>query len=116
MPTDVLNLKGEYDHIPSGWGGWLESNYFNSYFLNNNNTIGIPAYWVITANLHKTFEIQNNKYIRFAKFFVQLDNLVDTTYAASGNVVSDSTPDASKTLFFAGYGRAFYAGVTLGLF
>ena len=70
----------------------MRANYFNSYFLNNNNTIGIPAYWVITANLHKTFEVQNNKYIRFAKFFLQLDNLVDKTYAASGNVVADSTP------------------------
>jgi iron complex outermembrane recepter protein len=116
VPTDVLFLKGEYDHVPSGWGGWLESSYYNSYFLNNNNTIGIPAYWVINANLHKTFEVQNNKYIRFAKFFLQLDNIADKTYAASGNVVADSTPDASKTLFFAGYGRAFYAGVTLGLF
>ncbi len=116
VPTDVLFLKGEYDHIPSGWGGWLETSYYNSYFLNNNNTVGIPAYWVLNANLHKTFEVQNNKYIRFAKFFLQLDNIADKTYAASGNVIADSTPDANKTLFFAGYGRAVYAGVTLGLF
>jgi iron complex outermembrane receptor protein len=30
--------------------------------------------------------------------------------------VADSTPDAQKTLFLAGYGRAIYGGVTLGLF
>ena len=116
VPTDVLNFKEEYDHWPSGWGGWFEASYFNSYFLNNNNTVGIPAYWLLSANLHKNFEIHNNKYVRFAKLFLQLDNIADKTYAASGNVVADSTPDASKTLFFSGYGRAFYAGVTLGLF
>ena len=42
VPTDILNLKVEYDHQPTGWGGWLEGNYFNSYFLNNNNTFSIP--------------------------------------------------------------------------
>lgn len=116
VPTDVLNFKEAYDHSGTGWGGWVEVNYMNSYFLNNNNTVGIPAYWIVNLNVHKNFEFQNNKWIRFAKFFAELDNIADKKYAASGNVVADSTADASKTLFFAGYGRAFYAGVTLGLF
>ena len=50
------------------------------------------------------------------RHFAELDNVFDKKYAASGNVVADSTADANKTLFFAGYGRPFYAGVTLGLF
>ncbi len=116
VPTDVLNFKEAYDHSGTGWGGWVETNYMNTYFLNNNNTVGIPAYWIVNLNIHKNFEFQNNKWIRFAKFYAELDNIADKKYAASGNVVADSTPDASKTLFFAGYGRAFYAGVTLGLF
>ncbi len=116
VPTDVLNFKEEYDHAPSGWGGWIEASYWNSYFLNNNNTVGIPAYWLLGANIHKTFTVSNNKWFRFAKVYLQLDNLLDKTYAASGNVIADSTPDANKTLFFGGYGRAIYGGVTLGLF
>ena len=114
VPRDVLNFKEEYRH-PSGWGGWFETSYWNSYFLNNGNTIGAPAYWLLNANVNKYVEIKN-PYIRFAKFYVELDNLLDKTYVASGNVVADSTPDAQKTLFFAGYGRAIYGGVTLGLF
>ncbi|WP_447984732.1 TonB-dependent receptor domain-containing protein [Nitrospira sp. Nam74] len=114
VPTDVLNMKEEYYH-PSGWGGWFESSYWNSYFLNNGNTVGAPAYWLLNVNLNKMVEIKN-PYVRFAKFYIQLDNLLDKRYVASGNVVADSTPDASKTLFFAGYGRAIYGGVTLGLF
>lgn len=115
VARDVLNFKEEYDHS-SGWGGWFETSYWNSYFLNNNNTVGSPAYWVMNANVHKNVEIKNNPYIRFAKFYAELDNIADKTYAASGNVVADSTADASKQLFYAGYGRSFYAGVTLGLF
>ncbi|MCC2640863.1 MAG: putative TonB-dependent receptor [Nitrospira sp.] len=116
VPTDVLNFKEAYEHSGTGWGGWVEANYMNSYFLNNNNTVGIPAYWIVNLNVHKNFEFQNNRWIRFAKLFAELDNVFDKKYAASGNVVADSTADANKTLFFAGYGRAFYAGVTLGLF
>ena len=116
VPTDVLNFKEAYDHSGTGWGGWVEANYMNSYFLNNNNTVGIPAFWVVNLNVHKDFEFQNNKWVRFARFFAELDNIADKKYAASGNVVADSTADPNKTLFFAGYGRAFYAGVTLGLF
>ena len=41
---------------------------------------------------------------------------IDPRNRGSGNVVADSVLDASKTLFFAGYGRAIYGDVTLGLF
>lgn len=114
VPQDVLNVKEEYYH-PSGWGGWFETSYWNSYFLNNNNTVKAPSYWLLTANISKLVEV-NNRYVRFARFYVQVDNLLDKAYVASGNVVADNVADANKTLFFAGYGRAIYGGVTLGLF
>jgi iron complex outermembrane receptor protein len=115
VARDVLNFKEEYDH-PSGWGGWFETSYWNSYFLNNANTVGAPAYWLMNVNIHKNVEFKNNPYVRFAKFYFEVDNLADKTFVASGNVIADSTADAQKTLFFAGYGRAFYGGITLGLF
>jgi len=115
VPTDVLNMKLAYDHADWGWGGWLEANYNNSYFLNNSNTIGIPAYWVLNANVHKAYEFKDS-WIRFAKFYLELQNIADKTYAASGTVASDSAADASKQLFFAGYGRSVYGGITLGFF
>lgn len=115
VARDVLNFKEEYEH-GSGWGAWLETTYWNSYFLNNGNTVGAPAYWLLNANLHKTFQFQPNSWVRFAKVYVEMDNIADKRYVGSGGVIADSTPDANKTLFFAGYGRAVYAGVTLGLF
>ena len=114
VPRDVINFKEEYYHS-SGWGGWLETSYWNSYFLNNNNTVGAPSYWLLNANVNKTVDIKS-RFVKFAKFYVELDNILNKIYVASGNVVQDSTPDANKTLFFAGYGRAIYGGVTFGLF
>ncbi|HEU4684820.1 MAG TPA: TonB-dependent receptor [Nitrospira sp.] len=117
VPTDFLNLKMEYDHSPTGWGGWLEANYYNSYFLNNNNTFAIPSYFVGTANIHKTMEVKN-RWFRFARFYLQVDNIADKKYAASGQVVTGETTAqaAGQQAFFAGYGRAIYGGVTIGLF
>jgi iron complex outermembrane recepter protein len=117
VPTDVLFAKAEYDHAPTGWGGWLEGSYYNSYFLNNSNTFGIPSYVVANVNVHKVIEIKNS-WLRFAKFFLQLDNIGDKKYAASGQVITGETAGAAagQQAFFAGYGRAIYGGVTLGLF
>ena len=117
VPTDVFNTKVEYDHAPTGWGGWLEGNYYNSYFLNNNNTFGIPAYFIATANVHKNIEVKNS-WFRFAKLYLQVDNIADKKYAASGQVITGETTAqaAGQQAFFAGYGRAIYGGVTLGLF
>jgi iron complex outermembrane receptor protein len=117
VPTDVLNMKVEYDHKPTGWGGWVEGIYYNSYFLNNNNTFGIPAYMIGNINIHKNIEVKNS-WVRFAKFYLQLDNIGDKKYAASGQVITGETlaQAAAQQAFFAGYGHAIYGGVTLGLF
>jgi iron complex outermembrane receptor protein len=117
VPTDVLNSKVAYDHAPTGWGAWVEGSYYNSYFLNNSNTFGIPSYVIANVNIHKYFEL-NNSWFRFAKLFFEVDNIADKKYAASGQVIGGETPGqaALQQAFFAGYGRAFYGGVTLGLF
>ena len=98
-------------------GGWAEGSYYNSYFLNNSNTFAIPSYVVANVNIHKNFELKNS-WFRFAKFYVEIDNIADKKYAASGQVIGGETAGAAagQQAFFAGYGRAIYGGVTLGLF
>ena len=117
VPTDVLNTKVEYDHASTGWGGWVEGSYYNSYFLNNSNTFSIPSYVVANVNIHKNVELSNS-WFRFAKFYLELDNIADKKYAASGQVIRGETAGAAagQQAFFAGYGRAIYGGVTLGMF
>ena len=115
VPTDVLNFKEEYDHKETGWGrGGSRASYWNSYFLNNNNTVGIPAYGG-ESNLHKSFEFKN-KWVRFVNSTREQPHIADKKYAASGNARRQHAGPANKTLFFAAMGGAFYAGVTLGLF
>ncbi len=117
VPTDVVNSKVAYDHAPTGWGGWLEGSYYNSYFLNNSNTFSIPSYVVANVNVHKSFELENS-WFRFAKLYLEVDNIADKKYAASGAVIGGETAATASgnQAFFAGYGRAIYGGVTLGLF
>lgn len=117
VPTDVLNSKVEYEHGASGWGGWVEGSYYNSYYLNNSNTFGIPSYVIGDVNVHKNVELKNS-WFRFAKFYLEVDNVADKKYAASGQVIGGETHAAAagQQAFFAGYGRAIYGGVTLGLF
>ena len=68
VPTDILNSKIAYDHGPTGWGAWVEGNYYNSYFLNNSNTFSIPSYVVANVNIHKNFELNHSSF-RFVKIF-----------------------------------------------
>ncbi len=118
VPSDVFNGKVAYDHEPSGWGAWFEGSYYNSYFLNNSNTFGIPSYMIANINVHKTFEFKDSSWIRFAKLYVEVDNIADRKYVASGTVIGGETHAAAagQSVFFAGYGRAIYGGVTLGMF
>ncbi|OQW56333.1 MAG: TonB-dependent receptor [Nitrospira sp. ST-bin4] len=118
VPTDVFNGKIAYDHEPTGWGAWFEGSYYNSYFLNNSNTFGIPSYMIANINVHKTFEFKESSWIRFAKLYVEVDNIADRKYAASGTVIGGENHAlaAGQSVFFAGYGRAIYGGVTLGMF
>ena len=118
VPSDVFNGKVAYDHEPSGWGAWFEGSYYNSYFLNNSNTFGTPSYMIANINVHKTFEFKDTSWIRFAKLYVEVDNIADRKYVASGTVIGGETHAAAagQSVFFAGYGRAIYGGVTLGMF
>lgn len=118
VPTDILNGKLEYYHAPLGLGAWVEGNYSNSYFLNNSNTFEFPSYVIGNVNVYKNIEIGKSSWVRFAKLFVEVDNLADTKYVASGQVIGGESHAAAsgQQIFFAGYGRAIYGGVTLGLF
>jgi len=112
----VVNGKAAYEHGPTGWGGWVEASYYNSYYLNNSNTFSIPSYVVANVNVHKLIQVENF-WFRFAKLYLELDNIADKKYAASGQVIGGENAGAAagNQIFFAGYGRAIYGGVTFGL-
>jgi len=98
VPTDVFNGKIAYEHELSGWGGWFEGSYYNSYFLNNSNTFGIPSYMFANVNIHKKFDFSNSSWLRFAKVYVEVDNITDRKYAASGQIIGGETHAAAAAL------------------
>lgn len=112
VEKNVLNAKVAYDH-PSGLGAWGELSWIDSFFVNNANTLATPAYILVNFNIHHVYPLKHH-WIRFIKTYAELDNAFDKIYVASAVPVADNTPDAFKQAFFAGYGRSFYAGVTLG--
>ncbi|HNV27186.1 MAG TPA: TonB-dependent receptor [Nitrospira sp.] len=114
VEKNVFNIKAAYDHTPSGLGGWVEGSWIDSFYVNNNNTLGAPSYVLFNANAHHYYRTHNNRYIKFIKTYVELDNIFDKAYVAWATPVADSVADANKQAFYAGIGRAFYAGVTLG--
>ena len=116
VENNVLNSKLAYHHAPSGLGAWVEGSWVDSFYVNNNNSLGAPAYLLFNLNINYQYSFSHNPYIRFAKFYFEVDNLFDKDYVGNAVVVADSTADASKQAFLPGYGRAFYAGLTLGLF
>lgn len=114
VEKNVLNMKAAYDHAASGLGAWLEGSWVDSFYVNNNNTLGVPSYVLFNANVHYQYRTHNNRYIKFIKAYVELDNIFNRPYVAWATPVADSTPDANKQAFYAGVGRSVYLGVTLG--
>lgn len=113
VENNVLNSKLSYEH-PSGLGGWFEGSWVDSFVVNNNNTLATPAYWLFNLNIHDTYKFSNNGYVKFAKSYFEMDNIFNKTYVASAVPVADTVSPSQMQTFFAGYGRAFYAGLTLG--
>jgi iron complex outermembrane receptor protein len=72
---------------------------------------------IANINIHKHIEFHNS-WFRFAKLYVEVDNIADKKYVASGQVIVGETHAAAagQQVFFSGYGRAIYGGVTLGMF
>lgn len=114
VEKNVLNMKAAYDHAGSGLGAWVEGSWIDSFYVNNNNTLGAPSYVLFNANLHHYYRTHNNRYVKFIKTYVELDNIFDKAYVAWATPVADSVADANKQAFYAGVGRSAYVGVTLG--
>ncbi|HRC45534.1 MAG TPA: TonB-dependent receptor, partial [Nitrospira sp.] len=114
VEKNVFNMKAAYDHTPSGFGGWVEGSWIDSFYVNNSNTLGAPSYVLFNANLHHHYRTHNNRYIKFIKTYVELDNIFDKAYVGWATPVADSVADANKQAFYAGIGRSAYVGVTLG--
>lgn len=90
-PNNLL-LRLSYD-VPGGpWagiGGFVETYWRDSFFIDNANLVRAPGYAIVNLNLHYDPGIRL-AYLKGISFFLEVQNLFDKTYVASANNVTDS--------------------------
>ena len=116
VERNFLNSRLGYESY-FGLGGWLEVNYQDSYFVNNSNTLRAPSYNVLNLDLHYARDLKW-AWLSRIEAFLELQNLLDTTYIGSAVTVTDDVVNsqaslANKQAFFSGSGRAVFGGLRL---
>ncbi len=116
-----------YDHadgILAGVGGFLEVVFRDEFFIDNANLVKAPAYDVVNLNLHYDPSIQSS-WFKSLRVFFEIQNLLNQTYVASANNVTDSISAATGlqngagtvanagSSIYAGAPRSFFGGLKL---
>jgi iron complex outermembrane recepter protein len=120
-----LTARLGYDQ-PSGWltglGAFAEVNWRGDFFIDNANLVKASGYHLVNLNAHYD---SSNPYSVFKgiSLFFEIQNLLDETYIASANNVSDlisavtgtqnpaTTVAAATGSIYAGAPRTFIGGI-----
>ena len=116
-----------YDQPDGPWrglGGFVEVQVVDAFFIDNANLVKTPGYATVNLNLHYNVDIQD-RYLKNVLLFAEVRNVLNQTYVASANNVSDSissatgaqnsaaTVAAATGSIYAGAPRTFLAGIRL---
>ncbi|MCJ2045970.1 TonB-dependent receptor [Methylobacterium sp. J-078] len=97
VPAHQLLARVGYDQPTgplAGLGGYLEAIVQDGFFLDNANQLRAPGYTILNANLHYATELTGG-YARRFTLYVEVRNLLDTTYAASAQNLANSLSAAT---------------------
>ena len=72
-----------------GLGGFLELNFRDRFFVDNANSVQAPDYTLFNLNVHYDVGARSGV-VKGLRFYVEVQNLMDRTYAASANNISNS--------------------------
>jgi iron complex outermembrane receptor protein len=98
---------------------WLDA-----FYIDNANLLKAPGYGIVNLNLHYDTEVEHS-YLKGAIFFFEVQNLLNKTYVASANNVTDSISSVTGlqnpasvvattgSSIYAGAPRTFIAGMKL---
>lgn len=92
VPAHQLTTRLTYDQPYGdlkGLGGFLEYIYQYSYYVDNGNQLTIPSYGLVNLNAHYKREI-NNSYLKEMTAFVEVTNLLDTSWVSGATNVTNS--------------------------
>jgi iron complex outermembrane receptor protein len=126
-PNEAAARLG-YDQPDDPWRGlgWFaEYAWKDAFFMENANLLKAPAYGLVNLNIHYDREIAHD-YLKAAVLFFEIRNLLDKTYVASANNITDSidavtgAQNPGSTLaatgtgsIYAGAPRTYLAGLKL---
>ena len=87
-----LSTRLSYD-LPSGafagLGGFVELNWRDKFYVDNANLVKAPDYTLVNLNLHYSRDITGH-YAKGFRLFLEVQNLMNRTYVAAANNVSNS--------------------------
>ena len=126
-PNELFTRLG-YDQPIGPWrgvGGFVEYVWKDGFYMENANLLRAPGYSLVNVNVHYDTEI-DHPYLKGAIYFFEVKNLLDTTYIASANNITDSLNTATGLQnpgsvlantgtgsIYAGAPRTFVAGMRL---
>lgn len=92
VPAHQLLARIGYDQ-PSGpfkgVGAFVEAVYQDGFFLDNANLLKAPGYTILNANIHYDTDLIGS-YAKRLSLYVEVRNLLDTTYIASAQPLANS--------------------------
>ncbi|AWN50790.1 TonB-dependent receptor [Methylobacterium sp. 17Sr1-1] len=127
VPAHQLLARIGYDQPTGpfkGLGAFVEAVYQDGFFLDNANLLRAPGYTILNANIHYDTDLAGS-YAKRLSLYVEVRNLLDTTYIASAQPLANSISAvtglqngagvlASTTgTIFAGAPRSFVGGMKL---
>lgn len=107
-----------------GFGGFIEMNWRDSFFIDNANLAEAPSYELVNLNLHYNPRLAFG-FLHGVNLFFEVDNLFDREWVASANNVANSissvdgtqnnaaSVEAATGSIYAGAPRTFIAGMRL---
>ena len=90
-PNELFARLG-YDQPLGPWkgvGAFVEYVWKDGFYMENANLLRAPGYGLVNVNVHYDTAIEH-PYLKGAIYFFEVKNLLDTTYIASANNITDS--------------------------
>jgi iron complex outermembrane receptor protein len=90
-PNEAFARLG-YDQPTGPWkgfGGFVEYIWKDTFYMENANLLRAPGYGLVNVNVHYDTEVMH-PYLKGAIFFFEVKNVLDTTYVASANNITNS--------------------------
>ncbi len=119
VSSNELTARVSYD-VPNGTykgiGAYAEYQWHDGFYMENANLLRAPGYDTVDVNVHYEKTVSWGPVRSFMAYF-EIRNLLDETYIASANNITDkvgSTPDSladAPNSIYAGAPRTYYAGM-----